>query len=34
MESAFKCLIVDDEKFNCEIIDGFMMVLRLENRKE
>jgi len=22
-----KILVVDDEKFNCEIIDGFLMIL-------
>ena len=25
--SAGKILIVDDEKFNCDIIDGFLMIL-------
>ena len=27
-----KILIVDDEKFNCDIIYGFMMVLGIKNR--
>jgi CheY-like chemotaxis protein len=27
-----KILIVDDEKFNCDIIYGFMMVLGVANR--
>ena len=27
-------LIVDDEKFNCDIIDGFLMILGYANRKE
>jgi len=29
-----KILIVDDERFNCEIIDGFLMVLNFENKNE
>ena len=24
-------MIVDDQKFNCDIIEGFLMVLELEN---
>ena len=27
-----KILVVDDEKFNCEIIDGFFMILGFKNR--
>jgi CheY-like chemotaxis protein len=27
-------LIVDDEKFNCDIIFGFLMILGVKNRKE
>ena len=27
-------LICDDEKFNCDIIDGFLMILGVKNRKE
>ena len=27
MFNAGKILIVDDEKFNCDIIDGFLMIL-------
>jgi len=27
-------LIVDDEKFNCDIIYGFLMILQVPNRKE
>jgi CheY-like chemotaxis protein len=27
-------LIVDDEKFNCDIIYGFLMILGVPNRKE
>jgi hypothetical protein len=30
--SAGKILIVDDEKFNCDIIDGFLMILGIQNR--
>ena len=26
--------MVDDEKFNCDIIDGFLMVLGFENRQQ
>ena len=29
-----KILIVDDEKFNCDIIDGFLMVLNFQNQNE
>ena len=29
-----KILIVDDEKFNCDIIDGFLMILGFQNRQE
>jgi hypothetical protein len=29
-----KILIVDDEKFNCDILYGFMMILGISNRKE
>ena len=29
-----KILIVDDEKFNCDIIYGFMMILGLRNRAD
>ena len=29
-----KILVVDDEKFNCDIIFGFLMLLGIENRKE
>lgn len=29
-----KILVVDDEKFNCDIIQGFLMILGLPNRKE
>jgi hypothetical protein len=29
-----KILICDDERFNCDIIVGFMMILGIENRKE
>jgi len=27
-----KILVVDDEKFNCEIIYGFLMILGFKNR--
>ena len=27
-------MIVDDEKFNCDIIYGFMMILGVKNRSE
>ena len=27
-----KILIVDDEKFNCDIVYGFMMILGIANR--
>ena len=27
-----KILIVDDEKFNCDIIEGFLMILGFKNR--
>ena len=30
---AGKILIVDDEKFNCDIIDGLLMILGVENRQ-
>jgi hypothetical protein len=29
-----KILIVDDEKFNCDTIYGFMMILGVKNRAE
>ena len=29
-----KILIVDDEKFNCDIIEGFLMILNFENYKD
>ena len=29
-----KILIVDDEKFNCDIIDGFLMVLNFQNKNK
>jgi len=29
-----KILIVDDEKFNCDIIYGFLMILGLKNRQD
>ena len=29
-----KILIVDDERFNCDIIFGFLMILGVKNRKE
>ena len=29
-----KVLIVDDEKFNCDIIDGFLMILGIQNREK
>ena len=32
--SPGKILIVDDEKFNCDIIDGFLMILGILNRHE
>ena len=28
-----KILVVDDEKFNCDIIDGFLMILGFKNRE-
>ena len=31
---AGKILVVDDEKFNCDIIYGFLMILGFKNRKE
>jgi len=34
VQTAGKVLIVDDEKFNCDIIYGFLMVLGLKNRQE
>jgi CheY-like chemotaxis protein len=27
-----KILIVDDERFNCDIIEGFLMILGVTNR--
>jgi CheY-like chemotaxis protein len=27
-------LIVDDEKFNCDIIEGFLMILGVPNQQE
>ena len=32
LTTAGKILIVDDEKFNCDIIDGFLMILDVPNR--
>jgi len=32
--SSGKILIVDDERFNCDIIYGFLMILGFPNRKE
>jgi len=29
-----RILVVDDEKFNCDIIFGFLMILGVKNRKE
>lgn len=29
-----KILVVDDEKYNCDVIMGFMMILGIQNRKE
>jgi CheY-like chemotaxis protein len=29
-----KILVVDDEKFNCDIIDGFLMVLGFNNKED
>jgi hypothetical protein len=29
-----KILIVDDEKFNCDIIEGFLMILGFDQREE
>ena len=29
-----KILIVDDEKFNCDIILGFLLILGIHNRRE
>ena len=29
---AGKILVVDDEKFNCDIIDGFLMILGFTDR--
>ena len=34
MYNSGKILIVDDEKFNCDIIDGFLMILGFPNREE
>ena len=34
MRNHQKILIVDDEKFNCDIIYGFMMILGVKNRSE
>ena len=34
MSNTKKILIVDDEKFNCDIIDGFLMILGIEKREE
>ena len=31
---ASKILVVDDEKFNCDIIDGFLMILGYKNRHQ
>jgi CheY-like chemotaxis protein len=31
---ASKILVVDDEKFNCDIIDGFLMILGFKNRHQ
>ena len=33
-KSGRMILIVDDEKFNCDIIYGFLMILGFKNRKE
>jgi PleD family two-component response regulator len=33
-KSKAKILIVDDEKSNCDIIIGFMLILGIKNRKE
>ena len=29
-----KILVVDDEKFNCDIVYGFLMILGVKNRAE
>ena len=29
-----KILIVDDEKFNCDILYGFLMILGVKNRSD
>ena len=34
MRNRRKILIVDDEKFNCDIIYGFLMILGVKNRSE
>lgn len=34
LDSVSKILIVDDERFNCDIIENFLMVLGLPNYKE
>jgi len=34
VQKTSKILVVDDEKFNCEIIDGFLMILGFQRRKE
>lgn len=33
MNLTGKILIVDDEKFNCDIIEGFLMILGFQNRE-
>lgn len=32
LKNRRKILIVDDEKFNCDIIYGFLMILGVKNR--
>ena len=33
LDTVSKILIVDDEKFNCDVIEGFIMILGMENYK-
>ena len=33
-ENTKKILVVDDERFNCDIIDGFLMIVGIKNRNE
>ena len=34
LDQGSKILIVDDEKFNCDIIESFLMILGIANHQE